>query len=128
MADVRTYDVLVIGSGPGGEGAAMKCAKAGKHVCLVERHRQVGGGCTHWGTIPSKALRHAIQELVKAHNSPWLRSSIIKEAPRFSDLARTAASVIGRQVSMRTTFYERNRVDVVQGEARFLDDSTLEIS
>jgi NAD(P) transhydrogenase len=124
---VRSYDVLVIGSGPGGEGAAMKCAKAGKRVCVVERHAQVGGGCVHWGTIPSKALRHAINELVKAHNSPWLRSSIIREAPRFADLVRTASSVIGRQTGMRATFYERNRVDVLQGEARVLDAHTVEV-
>lgn len=127
MSDARSYDVLVIGSGPGGEGAAMKCAKAGRRVCLVERHSQVGGGCTHWGTIPSKALRHAIQELVKAHSSPWLRSSIIREAPRFADLVKTASSVIARQVGMRATFYERNEVDVIQGEARFLDEHTVEV-
>ncbi|MCB1321829.1 MAG: FAD-dependent oxidoreductase, partial [Leptospiraceae bacterium] len=51
------YDVIVIGSGPGGEGAAMKCAKSGRRVAIVEKYDQVGGGCTHWGTIPSKALR-----------------------------------------------------------------------
>jgi NAD(P) transhydrogenase len=127
-APARSYDVIVIGSGPGGEGAAMKCAKEGRRVCLVERYHQVGGGCTHWGTIPSKALRHAIQELVRAHRSPWLRSSIIREAPRFKDLVRTASSVIGRQVGMRATFYERNRVDVVEGQARFVGPHTVEVS
>ncbi|MDA7951733.1 MAG: FAD-dependent oxidoreductase, partial [Pirellulaceae bacterium] len=46
------YDVIVIGSGPGGEGAAIQACKGGKKVAVVERHHQIGGGCTHWGTIP----------------------------------------------------------------------------
>ena len=60
---MQQYDVIVIGSGPGGEGAAMKCAKSGKKVAVVEAYAQVGGGCTHWGTIPSKALRQVISGL-----------------------------------------------------------------
>ncbi len=56
----QKYDVIVIGTGPGGEGAAMKAAKEGKAVAVIEKHHLVGGGCTHWGTIPSKALRHSI--------------------------------------------------------------------
>ncbi|MET0405654.1 MAG: FAD-dependent oxidoreductase, partial [Cystobacter sp.] len=61
---VRHFDIVVIGSGPGGEGAAMKAAKSGKRVCVVEQRPLVGGACTHTATIPSKALRHAIQRLV----------------------------------------------------------------
>jgi NAD(P) transhydrogenase len=124
----RSFDVIVIGSGPGGEGAAMRCSKAGKSVAVVERHSMVGGGCTHWGTIPSKALRHAIQELVKHNASPLRRGSIIEQAPPFADLVRTAGSVIQRQVRMRAMFYERNHVEVIEGEARFLDAHTIEVS
>ena len=54
------YDAIIIGTGPGGEGVAMQLAKAGKNVAVVEKHTTVGGGCTHWGTIPSKALRHSV--------------------------------------------------------------------
>ena len=60
---VYDYDVVIIGSGPAGEGAAMKLTKGGKSVAAVERRPEVGGSCTHAGTIPSKALRHAVQEL-----------------------------------------------------------------
>ena len=59
----RHYDAIVIGTGPAGEGAAMSLAKGGKRVAVVERHAEVGGGCTHWGTIPSKTLRHAVQQV-----------------------------------------------------------------
>jgi NAD(P) transhydrogenase len=123
----RHFDVIVIGSGPGGEGAAMRCAKAGRHVCVVEKYSMVGGGCTHWGTIPSKALRHGIQEMVKHSNSPWLKASMICEQPRFKDLIRAASSVVQRQSRMRGTFYERNQVDVIEGEARFVDAHTIEV-
>ena len=61
------YDLVVLGSGPGGEGAAMQAAKAGLRVAVVERHHDVGGGCTHWGTIPSKALREAALYLTGAN-------------------------------------------------------------
>ena len=54
------YDIIVIGSGPGGEGAAMQASKAGKSVAVIDGLPEVGGNCTHKGTIPSKALRHAI--------------------------------------------------------------------
>ena len=128
MPATRSFDVLVIGSGPGGEGAAMKCAKAGKRVCIIERDATLGGSCTHRGTIPSKALRHAIQELVKWQSSPWQRSSMVREVPSFAELARTAHSVIDRQAAMRTLFYERNDVDVVHGRARFLDLRTVEVT
>ena len=63
MAEKFDYDVVVIGSGPGGEGAAMKAAKSGKRVAMIEDKPLVGGNCTHRATIPSKALRQSIQML-----------------------------------------------------------------
>ena len=64
------YDAIIIGTGPGGEGAAMNLAKSGKSVAVVERHDQVGGGCTHWGTIPSKALRHSVSRFIEYNENP----------------------------------------------------------
>jgi NAD(P) transhydrogenase len=125
---VRQFDIVVIGSGPGGEGAAMKAAKSGKRVCMVERLPLVGGACTHTATIPSKALRHAIQRLVDVQvDHPDLRIELAKSW-KFKDMMRTASSVVSRQVRLRTTFYERNRVELVVGQARFLDASTVEVS
>ena len=67
------FDVVVIGSGPAGEGAAMMAAKNHRSVALIERYFEVGGGCTHWGTIPSKALRHAVKILHDLRRNPLLR-------------------------------------------------------
>jgi len=72
----QNYDVIIIGTGPGGEGAAMKAAKEGQSVAAIEKHHLVGGGCTHWGTIPSKALRHAINRMLEFNTSPAFRNAL----------------------------------------------------
>jgi NAD(P) transhydrogenase len=117
MAD--RYDVIVIGSGPGGEGAAMKATKEGKSVAVVDDLPKVGGNCTHKGTIPSKALRHAIQQLVDTGK--------FREA-KFQDLLTSAETVIGQQVDLRQGFYERNQVDVIHGRGAFVDPNSMEVT
>ncbi|MDQ7989142.1 MAG: Si-specific NAD(P)(+) transhydrogenase [Candidatus Dactylopiibacterium sp.] len=121
------YDVIVVGSGPGGEGAAMKCAKAGRRVAVIEAYGQVGGGCTHWGTIPSKALRQVISSLREIRESPQFHEAAEGRAS-FPSLLRTAEGVIRRQVTMRQDFYDRNGVEVIHGRARFVDANTMEVA
>ena len=120
-------DVVVIGSGPGGEGAAMQLSKGGKRVALVEKYEQIGGGCTHWGTIPSKALRSAIFQLTEALNNKLLQNAGVKANASIADLRRSARSIIEKQEGMRRNFYNRNDVDVVVGHARFEDEHTISI-
>ena len=79
MVDSQHFDFVVIGTGPGGEGAAMRAAKAGKSVAAVERFCQVGGGCTHWATIPSKALRQAIYHMSLCNQGSIYNASIVSE-------------------------------------------------
>lgn len=123
----QTFDVVVIGSGPGGEGAAMQATKLGKTVAVVERHDMIGGGCTHWGTIPSKALRYAIFQATTLFHSKLFRESGISTIPDFPDLRRTAGSVIEKQVDMRNSFYERNDVPVFYGHGVFISPQTMEV-
>jgi NAD(P) transhydrogenase len=124
----RNFDIVVIGSGPGGEGAAMKASKSGKRACVVEKRTFVGGACTHTATIPSKALRHAIQRLVDMQvDHPELRVELAKSW-KFRDMMRRASTVVSKQVQLRTTFYERNRAELVVGHAKFLDANTVEVS
>ena len=124
--DLNT-DVVVIGTGPGGEGAAMQLAKAGKKVIVIERHSRIGGGCTHWGTIPSKALKFAISQLTDAINNPILMECGIKPRPTIAQLTATAQKVISEQENMRRTFYSRNNVELISGHARFQDANTIAI-
>lgn len=125
---MQEYDVLVIGTGPAGEGAAMMLAKNRRRVAVVERHDEVGGGCTHWGTIPSKALRHAVKSLGDARANPLLRRYLNLPQVSFAELLATADGVIESQVATRRRFYDRNRVPVHEGSARFLDAHTLEVT
>jgi NAD(P) transhydrogenase len=127
MAAVQRFDVVVIGSGPAGEGAAMMAVKNHKRVAIVERHHEVGGGCTHWGTIPSKALRHGVQTLSQLRHNPLLKDFHAKHRPTYPELLATADKVVDQQVASRRRFYDRNRVPLFEGHARFVDAHHLEV-
>jgi NAD(P) transhydrogenase len=121
------FDVIVIGTGPGGEGAAMQATKHGLNVAAVEAFSKVGGGCTHWATIPSKALRFAIFQMLEFNSNPLYRQAGLAVELSFPDLRKTAASVIQQQEEMRRGFYERNRVPIYFGQAQFVDQHTVEV-
>ena len=112
------YDVIVIGSGPGGEGAAMKCTKEGLHVAICDYFSMIGGSATHRSTIPSKALRHASQILSEADK--------LSEA-NFQTILKKADVVIQEQFNLRKGFYDRNQVDIIDGRATFKDVHTISV-
>jgi NAD(P) transhydrogenase len=113
------YDIIVIGSGPGGEGAAMTATKEGKKVAVCDNFFMVGGSNTHRGTIPSKALRHASQILLDNNQM---------DGTNFQTLLNTAHMVIRSQVELRHSFYVRNFVDIIQGWAKFKDNKSIEVT
>lgn len=122
------FDAIVIGTGPGGEGAAMYLAKSGLKVAAIERYQSVGGGCTHWGTIPSKALRHSVSRLIEFNENPLFQPDEQHTKLTFSQILKHAAGVIRKQVRLRGGFYDRNQVKLYQGEAKFIDKNTLSIT
>ncbi|MFD2167291.1 Si-specific NAD(P)(+) transhydrogenase [Thalassotalea euphylliae] len=119
------FDAIIIGTGPGGEGAAMNLAKQDKKVAVIERYKDVGGGCTHWGTIPSKALRQSVSRLIEYNSNPLFSGTEKAKHLTFPDILSHASSVIGKQVKLRSGFYERNRVEHFVGEASFVDANTI---
>jgi NAD(P) transhydrogenase len=121
------FDVVVIGSGPGGEGAAMQAVKQGKSVAVAERYRQIGGACTHLGTIPSKALRYAIFQMTEANANPLFRAAGVSVRLPFPEIRRFAHRVVEQQVNTRQAFYDRNHIPVLCGNARFIDPKTIEV-
>ena len=127
MSEDPHFDVVCIGSGPGGEGAAMTAAKAGLRVAVIDRVTKIGGGCVHWGTIPSKSLRQVIQELSILRNNPMFRDAVDGLDVRYPDMIRRAASVVHSQTLMRRGYYDRNDVCVFDGHARFVDANTVEV-
>jgi NAD(P) transhydrogenase len=121
------YDAIIIGTGPGGEGTAMNLAKSGKRVAVVEKQPKVGGGCAHWGTIPSKALRHSVSRLIEFNSNPLFNSQAHRERMTYPDILDHASNVISKQVNLRTSFYDRNRITLLHGEASFIDNHTISI-
>ncbi|SFR49412.1 NAD(P) transhydrogenase [Marinobacter daqiaonensis] len=121
------YDVVVIGAGPAGEGAAMNATKHGKRVAIIEDKPTVGGNCTHWGTIPSKALRHSVKQIITFNTNEMFRDIGEPRWFSFPRVLQNARDVIGKQVKLRTQFYSRNRVDLINGRAFFVDSNRIEI-
>ncbi len=105
----------------------MQAAKGNLRVAMVERHSQVGGGCTHQGTIPSKALRHMMQKVVEFKSHPLLANVSENVAVPFTRLLRSADDVVRQQVGMRRSFYDRNRVRMYHGSARFVSANEIEV-
>ncbi|KAA0977013.1 Si-specific NAD(P)(+) transhydrogenase [Pseudomonas sp. ANT_H12B] len=124
---IYNYDVVIIGSGPAGEGAAMNSAKNGRKVAVVDSRPQVGGNCTHLGTIPSKALRHSVRQIMQFNTNPMFREIGEPRWFSFPDVLKSAEQVINKQVTSRTSYYARNRVDTFFGKASFADEQTLDI-
>ena len=124
---VFNYDVVVLGSGPAGEGAAINAAKAGRRVAMVDSRAQVGGNCTHLGTIPSKALRHSVRQIMQYNKNPLFRQIGEPRWFSFPDVLKSAERVIAKQVTSRTSFYARNRIDTYFGTASFADDHSVRV-
>ncbi len=118
--DGNRYDLVVIGSGPSGQKAAIQGAKLGKRVAVVERRRVVGGVCIHTGTIPSKTLREAVLYLTgfSLHGIYGVSYAVKKEI-RVEDLAVRVRHVIQRETDVILNQMQRNGVEVIYGEASF---------
>ena len=118
MADF-SYDLVVIGSGPAGEGAAINAVKQGLRVAVVDDRAMPGGNCTHLGTIPSKALRHSVRRMMQYNKMPMFRSIGEPRWFSFPEMMKSAEDVITKQVEGRTKGYARNRVRLHVGRATF---------
>ncbi len=103
----------------------MGLVKQGARVAVIERYQNVGGGCTHWGTIPSKALRHAVSRIIEFNQNPLYSDHSRLLRSSFADILNHADNVINQQTRMRQGFYERNHCEILQGNARFVDEHTL---
>jgi len=116
------YDLIVIGSGPSGQRAAVAAAKMGKRVAVVEARTVVGGVCVNTGTIPSKTMREAVLHLSGYnYRSVYGMNYKVKEKITMADLAFRVQAVIRTEVDVTEAQLSRNGIDVVHGIARFVD-------
>jgi NAD(P) transhydrogenase len=113
------FDLLVVGSGPAGQRAAVQAAKLGKRAAVVEKNRCIGGVCVETGTIPSKTFREAVLA-VSSTAGAGARPTVAQLLARVSDVVRREIEVLDDQL-------RRNDVTVIRGEARFQDPHTLQV-
>ena len=121
------FDLIVIGSGPAGEAAAMNARKKGRTVAVITDHSKVGGACTHWATIPSKALRHSVKQIMAFNTNPMFRDFGDTRKLSFQQIMTHADRVVYEQVRMRSDFYERNAIPIFTGKASFIDEHTIKL-
>jgi NAD(P) transhydrogenase len=122
------YDLLVLGSGPGGQKAAIAAAKLGRRVAIVEKHTAVGGVCVNTGTIPSKTMREAVLYLTGMSQREMYGASYrVKQDITVADLLARTQHVVGREVEVVRAQLQRNRVDLLTGVARFVDPHVVAV-
>ncbi len=128
LESLKRYDVAVIGSGPGGHGAAIQAAKLSKSAVVIERASDVGGTSVNTGSIPSKALREAVLYLTGFRQRDIYGISYsLKQDLSVKDLIARLDKVIRDEVRVLRHQFARNGVTLVQGEARFLDANRLRV-
>ncbi|GGR32421.1 Si-specific NAD(P)(+) transhydrogenase [Deinococcus ruber] len=123
-----TYDLLVIGSGPGGQRAAIQASKLGKKVAVVEKKAVVGGVCINTGTIPSKTFREAIMHL-SGYNERGLygASYAVKQDITVQDLLLRTSSVMSHELDVVRSQLHRNRIETINAEATFIGPNTVRL-
>lgn len=114
---MRHFEVVVIGTGPAGQKAAVQAAKHGKRVAIVEKRVEIGGACLHTGTIPSKALREAVLELTgrRARANP----DSMNRKVTIDDLIYWSSRVIRTEMDVIRHQMQRNGIELITGEAVF---------
>jgi NAD(P) transhydrogenase len=119
---MQPYELIVIGSGPGGQRAAIQAVKAGKRVALVEKQTAVGGVCINTGTIPSKTMREAVLHLSGFYDQSFYGANYhSKDQVTMADLNFRVQRVIENEVSVIQDQLKRNGVDLIHGSGKFMD-------
>jgi len=119
---MQAYDLIVIGSGPGGQRAAIQGAKAGKRVAMIEKQAAVGGVCINIGTIPSKTMREAVLHLSGFYSKNFYGANhTSQENITMADLNFRVQRVVENEVSVTQDQLKRNGVEVIHGFGNFTD-------
>ncbi|HLZ51081.1 MAG TPA: Si-specific NAD(P)(+) transhydrogenase [Candidatus Acidoferrum sp.] len=125
---MQPYDLIVIGSGPGGQRAAIQGAKARKRVAVVEKQAAVGGACINTGTIPSKTMREAVLHLSGFYTKNFYGANYnATENVTMADLNFRVQHVIENEVGVTQDQLKRNGVDVIHGFGKFMDSHHLRV-
>ena len=121
------YDVVVIGSGPGGYVAALRAAQLGKKACVVERDA-LGGVCLNRGCIPTKALAHAAEVCTLARHGERLGIQVGEVSVDFAKVQANKDAVVNKLTSGVGFLLKRAKVDVVMGTARLAERGKVAVA
>jgi len=122
------YDLVIVGSGPSGQRAAVAASKLKKRVAIIESRSVVGGVCINTGTIPSKTMREAVLHLSGYnYRSVYGMNYRVKEKITMADLAYRVQGVVKTEVDVTEAQLSRNGIDVIHGLAHFTDPKTLRV-
>lgn len=125
---MQSYDLIVVGSGPGGQRAAIQGAKAHKRVALIEKQPSVGGVCINTGTIPSKTMREAVLHLSGFYYQNFYGANYhVKDTVTMADLNFRVQRVIESETAVVQDQLRRNGVDLIHGSARFTGPHTIQV-
>jgi NAD(P) transhydrogenase len=123
------FDMIVIGSGPSGQRAAIQAAKLGKRVAVVERRELVGGVCVNTGTIPSKTMREAVLHLSGYnYQNVYGVNYRVKEKITMADLNFRVQHVIKTEVDVTMAQLSRNGIELLMGTAEFLNPNRIRVT
>ncbi len=120
------YDVVVVGSGPGGYVAAIRAAQLGLKTAIVERE-SLGGVCLNWGCIPTKALIHNAEILETLHDAADYGFTFDNLKVNFGAAVKRSRDIVGRQTKGVGFLMKKNKIDVINGQATFVDAHTLQV-
>src|SRR6202162_6588987 len=125
---MQTFDMIVLGSGPAGQRAAIQRPKSGKRVAVVERREVVGGACINTGTIPSKTMREAVMHLSgHGYENIYGVNYRVKEKITMGDLAFRVQHVIRTEIDVTMAQLSRNNIEMFFGSASFVYAKTVRV-
>ncbi len=121
------YDVIVLGSGPGGYPAAIRASQLGKKVAIVEREN-LGGICLNWGCIPTKALLKSGQVMEYANHAADYGIELKDPKPDFGNIIKRSRGVADKMNKGVTFLMKKNKIDVVMGNGKLISPTKLEVT
>ena len=126
---MSSYDVVIIGSGPGGYVSAIRCAQLGRKTALVEKYQTLGGTCLNVGCIPSKALLDSSEHYHAAVHS-FEEHGIQVDKPRidFAQMMKRKSGVVDTTCDGIDYLMKKNEIDVLRGFGSLVDKNTVQIS
>ena len=121
------YDVIVVGSGPGGYVAAIRAAQLGQKTAIVERE-SLGGVCLNWGCIPKKALLKNAEVLTTVQHAEDFGITFENLQVDFGSAVKRSLGIVDRQIKGVSFLMRKNKIDVLEGHGVFVDAHTMEVS